>query len=274
MSAPEGTEAPRRGRPAPAGGSRSLAPREHGAYGQLGLPLVAALAMGSPSLASVLLASASVAAFVAHEPLLVVLGRRGPKALREDGARARHRLGLLGALALASAGVGAWLAPPLARMAMLVPATLALAVAALIRAGKEKTTPGECVAAAALAAAALPVAIAEGIRWNDAGAALFVWTLSFGAATFAVRGAIAHGRAPVPLVWRLLPDALICCGLAALFASGAAPRLYVVASLPMVVLAAVLAVATPHPRSLKKVGWALVASSVLTAALLVVAARV
>ena len=47
---------------------RSLAPKEHGAYAQLGLPLLAALLMGRPTLLSALLVVGFACALLAHEP--------------------------------------------------------------------------------------------------------------------------------------------------------------------------------------------------------------
>src|SRR5512144_1204189 len=129
---------------------RALVPREHGAYGQLAMPLVAALAIGRPTLASAALTVAFVAAFVAHESLLVVAGQRGRRALEVDGPRARRTLSLLGAVALAAAAVGVALAPVAARAALVAPALLAGAVGWLAVRRLEMTTGGEMVAGAAL----------------------------------------------------------------------------------------------------------------------------
>ncbi len=49
-------------------------PKEHGAYGQLAFPLVTALAVSGTSVPAGLIALAVVACFLAHEPLLVLLG--------------------------------------------------------------------------------------------------------------------------------------------------------------------------------------------------------
>jgi hypothetical protein len=76
--------------------TRTLVPHEHGAYGQLAMPLLTALALGRPGAASLLLTYAIVVAFVAHESLLVVLGQRGKRALEADAPRARRVLAILG----------------------------------------------------------------------------------------------------------------------------------------------------------------------------------
>ncbi len=47
---------------------RSLAPREHGAYGQLGFPLLTALCIAVPRLPGILFAAAAAALLLAHEP--------------------------------------------------------------------------------------------------------------------------------------------------------------------------------------------------------------
>jgi hypothetical protein len=250
--------------------SRSLVPREHGAYGQLAMPLVAALAMGRPGGASVLLTAASVAAFVAHEPLLVLLGQRGSRARRDDGPRALRLLASLGGAALACGVVGIAIAPAAAQRAVLVPAALAIATAAFIARGEEKTTAGEILAAAALSSAALPVAISSGAGAATAWGALAAWCLGFAAATWAVRAVIAHRKEAWSLAKRALPLALPAGLALALATHGFA---LAAASAPVILFAIALAFAPPSPRALRRVGWGIVASTALTAALIVAGAH-
>jgi hypothetical protein len=77
---------------------RSLWPREHGAYAQLGAPLLCALLVRAPTLPAILLASGAVFAFLANEPLLVLLGHRGRRMLATESGRARVRLTCVGSL--------------------------------------------------------------------------------------------------------------------------------------------------------------------------------
>lgn len=267
---------------------RSLAPREHGAYGQLVVPLVTALVMGRltamesqaapspgapsghPGVAAALLSIASVAAFLAHEPLLVLLGQRGPRARRTGSSRALRVLAGLGAALLLAGGAGFALAPPVARVAVTVPLALAAIVALLIAREQEKTAAGEMVAAAALSSAALPVALASGVAPACAWGAWGAWTLAFAAATWAVRATIAHNKGGSSFAGRALP-LLVPAGIAALLAALGA-RL-VVASLPVFLFALAVTGAPPHPRELRRVGWGLVASTVITATLLIVGCR-
>src|SRR5512137_532702 len=122
---------------------RSLLPHEHGAYGQVALPLACALALGRPGAAAVLLAAGAFAGFLSYEPLLVAVGSRGRRALEEDGARARRLAAGLLAAAVALAGAGFLLATPAARLASAVPPALAAAVALLVRFRLERTVAGE-----------------------------------------------------------------------------------------------------------------------------------
>jgi len=67
----------------------SVLPKEHGAYGPLLFPLLTALTVGRRTPSALLLGAAAVCAFLTHEPLLVLLGQRGPRAAREQRSLAR-----------------------------------------------------------------------------------------------------------------------------------------------------------------------------------------
>lgn len=252
-------------------GKRSLAPREHGAYGQLFVPLTAALAMGRPGLGAVAIAMAATAVFFAHEPALVMAGRRGTRARREQGKRARSRLALLFGVALAAGTAAAVSAPFAALLAAgaLLPA--AAVVGWLALRGEEKTTIGELVAAASLAGVSVPVALASGVPAGLALGAWAAWALAFGASTLAVRAVIAHAKAPIARRRRVLP--LIGAGAVVLAMVGLAPWWCAAAAAPMLFVAAKLAASPPPPLALRRVGWTLVASSVAAAAILIAGAR-
>src|SRR5512143_2341533 len=173
---------------------RTLVPREHGAYGQLAMPLLTALALGRPSAASLALTASIALGFVAHEPLLVALGHRGKRAFEADAPRARRLLLALGAAAALSGALGVALAPATARRALAVPAALAMAVASLVARKREKTIPGEMLVAATLSACALPVALAGGAPLRGAVAACVTWALAFAAATLAVQVVLVRAR--------------------------------------------------------------------------------
>lgn len=256
--------------------TRTLVPREHGAYGQLAMPLLTALAIGRPGAASIALTASIVLAFVAHEPLLVALGQRGRRALEADGPRARRLLAALGGLAAMSGALGVALAPPGARWALLLPAALSLAVGWLVARRLEKTTGGEMLVAATLSSCALAVALAGGAPLVRAAACCLTWILAFVAATLAVHVVLARarskgrrdpGRAYAAIAATLLAGAFAAVPLAGLPA--AAP----LALAPSALLSAAVCLSRFSPKRLRELGWAMVGSGALTMALLVVGLR-
>jgi len=251
---------------------RSLAPREHGAYGQLAVPMLAALAGGRPGPAPLLLAVAAWALFFAHEPALVLLGRRGERVRVAEGRRSAARLWALGAAGAALGGAGWMLSPPAARWAALAPALLGAIFAALVALGLERSAPGEALAAVTLAGVAFPIAVASGIGVPPSARAWLVWSIGLTALVLPVRSIGARRRAGSSLAGRLLP-ALVGAGLGlGLFGTVFTP-LDLAALAPLVLTSAWLAVAPPDPRRLRGVGWSIVGSTLLTAAALVAAGR-
>lgn len=264
------TRAARPGRAAgPPGKDRTLWPKEHGAYGQIALPLVTALALGRPSLASGLLVIGAAAAFVAHEPLLVALGLRGARARREHGGRAAQVGVACAGLALA-AGVGGWSLGGLGVVfASLLPLAFVVALLPLVVAGRERTTGGEVLAGAALAAAAIPVTVAGGVSLGTAVLVGAAWIVAFTASTAAVRLVIARHKTGVRDRLLLAVAGAATVGLLAL----AVATPLGLAAAPMVVAGWFLIARPPHPRNLRRVGWTLVACSTATAVLAVVLGR-
>jgi hypothetical protein len=254
---------------------RSLVPHEHGAYGQVALPIAAGLALGRPTVAAVLLGLGALAGFMSYEPLLVATGRRGARARDRHGSRAWRIAAAWIGLAVLLAGSGFALAPSTARVGSLVPPLLAAAVGVLVHRGWERTTVGEAFVAAALSSAGLPVALAAGAPVRAASTAWVAWVLGFACATVAVEVVMARagrsrngpGRWGAPAV---LAIAAVAVGAAAVDLLPAALPLGV-APLALVSLTVILAGTTP--RRLKRVGWAALAASVATAAILVVSLR-
>jgi hypothetical protein len=250
-----------------------LFPREHGAYGQLAFPIVAALGSGIPSATGVLLAVACFAAFVAHEPLLVLIGQRGERARREQRDVAVRTLVWAGATALADVAIALVFMPPPLRWTVLVPAAFALATIPLIVQKQQKTTIGEMHVVLTLASCALPVGVAAGTRAQEAAGCWFVMTLGFWAATLAVRGTIARQRREPALAYRMGALVLAAASpfIVALMSEPFVlnPRLWV-ATLPLAIAAVALALVPPSARQLRVIGWSLVGGGASAAVLLIV----
>jgi hypothetical protein len=254
----------------------SLIPREHGAYGQLGMALATALAIGRPGFASLALAVASVLAFVGHESLLVLLGQRGRRVKDEEGPRARRMLAVLGGLAAVIGLAGLWLAPPEARMGLVPPLILLGVVAALVVKKLEKTAAGEMAVGAALSSTGLAVALAGGAPRAAAMASCFTWTMSFAMATMSVQAVLqrarSKGREDRGGRKAIAIGGLLAFTFAASLAAGfplAAPA----ALLPTAALSIAICLARPSPKKLREMGWAMVGSSVFTLVVLVAVLR-
>jgi hypothetical protein len=254
---------------------RSLLPHEHGAWGQLAMPLLTALAIGRLSPAAVLLTLGVLLAFVAHEPLLVLVGQRGRRVAEEEGPRARRWLAALGAGAAVAAAAGFALSPPDARAALLLPAVLAAAVGVLVWRRLEKTTLGEIVVATALASAGFAVARAGGATLEAAAAALVAWVLAFAAATLAVRVILVRVRSKGERDPGRLHAALAAgLGASAFALAGAGlPIATAWATLPTALFSVVVCLGRFSPRRLRQLGWALVGSSAVTLVVLVAGLR-
>lgn len=239
--------------------ARSLWPREHGAYVQLGAPLVVALAL-APSLAGGLLAAGAFAAFLAHEPLLVLLGRRGQHARVELEDRAEVRLALCIAVASTAGLAGMGLAPD----ALAIAAWVGLAAGVVVGLSwldEAHTLGGELAAAAALAGAAAPVGVAGGMPADLAVELWMMWGLAFAPTVVAVHVVIdTHKRRATGRRW-LLWSALLAVSGAGLVLG----RLF--AAAPLWAAAAAVVVTRPPATRLRVVGVVLATVAAASAGL-------
>jgi hypothetical protein len=234
--------------------------------------MVTALAIGRPGIAALAWAGAATLAFLAHEPVMVLLGQRGATASRDERHRAVHWLGgySTGVALLGSAAVARM--PHDARLALLVPLSLGVLLAMVIVAGREHTPGGEVLSAIVLASCAWPAALASGVPPVAASTCAAVFAGGYAAATLAVHAVIARTRRPPALAARITA-ALAAVVVAAVVAAAARmhllDRLAVVAVAPMLCGAIVLAWAAPPARRLRTVGWTLIAVSTATAGIAV-----
>ena len=243
----------------------SLWPREHGAYFQLAIPLLAACARRAPSVAMILLALAAAAAFLAHEPLLVVLGHRGPRRLAQDGRRARRRLMLLVGAAIGLGVAGLAIAPG---GTLVAAAIVAGPVGLAIGCGYRRvahTLAGELVAAVALTGATVVVQVAGGAALGAALETWLGWSLGFGAATLAVHRVLARHKRPAS--WIDLVCALGMAGGFAVCLWRATPGGAFAIAAPLVGLATAVVAAPPSARRLRAIGLATVAAGAVAGVL-------
>jgi len=250
--------------------NRHLIPREHGAYAELGFPLLSGLVLSSPGASSWLFVLAAILLFLANEPAVVLAGARGKRLQEEMGPEARRQLALLATLG-AIAGVAAMaLAPVIARWLALVPAAFALCLVPAVLSKQLKTLPGEALAAAAFSSMHLPVAAAGDASGELLWGPPVMWLATTMVATFAVHAIKARVTGlnawVVPLATWSAPAALV----SALAAAWYFPGIRVVCLAACLPLAGVIAVnrLAPGPKRLKQVGWTVVAANALAVTVL------
>ena len=254
-----------------------MLPREHGAYGQALFPLLTAFAVAGVSRSAALTAVAVVAMFLAHEPLVLLLGQRGRRNQAAQAGRAWWSLMICIVIATASGVLAIDAMRADLRWTFLIPAVPALWLFRAILTGREKTLSAEATVAMAFAGAAIPVCAASGKLMAGIVIAA-AYALVFFLGTLTVRVIILRTRgggnpAAVRRTQRLtfavaaLGTSIALAGAA----DGVVPWLVVAAILPATAFASVLAAFPPPATRLKRVGWSLVAVTAATAVLLVAA---
>ena len=250
-------------------------PKEHGAWAQLALT-TGAVALAVPAHPAGLWAwmGALGCGFLAHEPLLVLLGQRGTRARNGMGRRSWIWLVLLLAGGAALGVLGWRTAPAEARASLLLPFLGAALLLPGILRGREKSLAGEALAAVALAGAALPLALRAELPRGKAAALAGGLMLAFVLGTLLVRRFLAERRKR-PEPFSALGAALLTglggvAGLALLMRGGIALGL---ACLPLPLLGLRLFAGPWPPHRLKRLGWALALGNLATALLLAFSLR-
>ncbi len=262
---------------------RKMIPREHGAYAELLFPMVTVLLGGSPAPSTWLLAAGAVAAFLANEPILVLVGQRGNRAKREESDRAKRALLLFGLVSVGAGVAGLVLAPPSAQYTVAVPLVLGVALILLAVQGLERSMFGEALAASTLSSIAIPLGLSAGWRPAEATAVALIWMVTSLLGTSVVRLTVARAKAKtdedrgrVRLKRSLLVAVcvlIIAIGGTALTGSRRWPLVFA-ATLPMAVTVLVMAISQPTTRRLRLLGWSLVAANMLTLIAVVTALQI
>ena len=261
------------------GGARPrtlLLPREHGAYAELGFILATALALGDFTPAKILLAASLALFFIAHEPLLILLGERGRRRLDQFKQRAFSTAAVLIATAVVLGILGLWQAPAAARFAVLLPLIFGASLGIMIVTRREKSALGENLVALTFAGSVVPLSLAGDAALSTSLTAGALWAAIFILQTFAVREVRVRLKNPVkglvvsPIVWTSAAVVLVA---SLLVVRGTLPFLAFAGLLPTLVTAAACGLLGVSPRRLRIVGWSFVASSLFAFAAIVTAFR-
>jgi hypothetical protein len=245
-----------------------LLPREHGVYGQLALPVVTSLTLAGVAPGSLLIAGAVVALFVAHEPLLVLLGRRGIRARREHGRAAVVWLSAAGITAVLLGLTSFTIAPADVKWWFGLPLSTGAVVIATITADREKTCGGEVAAALTFSFVAAPMCVAAGAEPRMALSIAIVFAATFVTSTLAVRGIVlavrGGGNTRAARVVRLSALMFACAALAGLLAAAVfaiLPWVALTAAAPGSMTAIWLSARPPAPSRLRSVGWTIIGAA-------------
>ncbi|MFP4623968.1 MAG: YwiC-like family protein [Gemmatimonadota bacterium] len=248
-----------------------LLPREHGAYAQLGFPLATGLLYAGGQPGALAFTLAAVALFLAHEPLALRTGMRGPRLQRELGDRAGRRILFLGGMAAAGLLAAAWLAPARAWLGAIVPGGLGLLLLPALGTKRMKSIPAEILAALVFSTSLVPLALAGAAPLRDVTLAVLVWFGASFPAIFTVHAIKAALKKRPDERWLLTAAPAVAAATIAIFvvAGLAVPGASdLLAVLPPTLVTLTLSIRLPHPRLLKPVGWTMVVADALTLLLL------
>jgi hypothetical protein len=248
----------------PQDNAAQLRPKEHGAYAILAIPIVSALLEGGPTIVGLCVAIASVAGFLAHEPLLIAIGHRGGRA-QQSTPMAKTRLTVLLAVTVIGGSLALLLGNASVRwslVACLVVAAISYAVAI---AGIHRTLGGQFWGVVGLSLPCVPILLAVGTSISGALMIWGTWLLGFSSTTIAVRSVIAAQKRQPRWI-----HTTVLCAITLVIGFATAVEIYLpLVTLPMVLLSWYLLFVPPPAKYLKRVGWTLVAATVATAVLLI-----
>jgi hypothetical protein len=238
-----------------------LYPKEHGAYAILGVPLASALVIGGMGVVAVLTTVAAIAGFVAHEPLMVALGRRGHRA-QSATPQATLRWMLV---AFSSGGAAFWLAPFEVRLALTVCLLFAGFAFVMSVAGLHRTLAAQLIDIMSLTLPSSVVLLAGGVHLSLVIRFWFAWVIGRIATTTAVRSTIASQRASIQRHIPRINNVLLAATVASCVVGILSGLNEWIAITPLLGAAIYLRYRPPRIIHLRQLGWALLAVNVFSA---------
>ncbi len=249
--------------------SRSLLPREHGAYAELAFPLISGLALAPPTLATWAVAAAACALFLVHEPVAILSGLRGARLQGEEAGRAWTRTVLLSVVGLAAGAVGVSAAGGVLWPDLAFPLLPLLPLVPLVVLGKQKSLAGEILVITVFAALVFPLGATSGAATGTVLGAASVWWGSYFLGTLEVHAIKAVHKGAKRSRWTRWGSpfaavvTLLLCG-AALIGGEANVKGPALALVPPGLVVLTLSTRRVHPRYLKRIGWTLVVTNTLS----------
>ena len=245
-----------------------LHPKEHGAYAILGMPLVVAFVLGGLNTVAVLTTIATIAGFVANEPLMVLAGRRGERA-RSTTPSALPILESLLLLTVLAGVAAVWLSSSTVRWTLAACAWFAAAGFAMSAAGWQRSLTAQLTGIIGLTLPSAAVLLAGGFDSGSVERLSAAWIIGRVATTIAVRSVVALQKASTHHKAPRINDVLLAAAvLACVIGSVSAMRecLFIV---PLVASALFLRLRPPPIRHMRRIGYALRAANAATSVLMI-----
>ncbi|MEZ6131253.1 MAG: YwiC-like family protein [Planctomycetaceae bacterium] len=233
-----------------------LHPKEHGAYFVLAIPLVVSLFIAGLTPTTLSIAIAAFAAFLAHEPLLIVAGSRGNR-VRESTPAAARTLVVRIAVTVVCGTTAFWLGGQSVRLGLITCIVFSGIQLVVSTKGYSRTLGGQILGIAGLTLPSAVVLLAGGIELAAAVQFWLMWFAGRMATTVSVRSAITHHKSSASLWATRTCDILLAIAFAVCAVGLFRGSAIWFVTLPLLLAASVLRFFSPHPRHLKQVGWSL-----------------
>jgi hypothetical protein len=240
-----------------------LHPKEHGAYAIVGVPLVVALVIGGLNPVAVLATIATIAGFVANEPLMVLAGRRGERA-RLSTPSALSTLQVLLLITIFFGSAAFWLGSGRVQVALIACTAFAVAGFAMSVAGWQRTFIAQLTGIVGLTLPSAVVLLAGKMDSLSAVCLSAAWIMGRVATTTAVRSVVAFQKTSthhhVPRINDIVL-AFVVLGCAGGFFSGVFECLLIT---PLIASAIYLRLQPPLISHMRQIGYSLLAANIVS----------
>jgi hypothetical protein len=237
-----------------------MRPKEHGAYAILAIPTLTSLCISGVHVAGLCIAIAAATGFLANEPLLVAWGQRGKRAQRSSPSALGRLLALL-SITVFCGLVAVVISETPARIGLIACFASAVLTFACAAQGFHRTLWFQLLAIVGLTLPSVVILLSGGISLRHAMMFWGVWLVGFPSTTVAVRSVIAAQKRQS----RRFGDAILIPVTLVLVVGPLLHFDWTLPAIPMVVASWYLRIAPPPAKYLKRVGWALVLSTMVTA---------
>lgn len=239
----------------------NLLPRERGAYATLLIPIVTTWFIAGVNPAALLLSMFAIGVFFTSEPIRVLLGHRGTRFCDRHRQQAWVRLQWL-VPAWSAAAAASWLLGDTnVQIGMSLVAVMSVGYLPWIWTREERSSMGPLAAVIVITSWIVPITLAGGLSFQVALGMWATWSAAFLLGTSAVRSIIAKSKGKYDWCSAATPPLVTMVG----FVLVTLGRIELLAVLPVFVVSETIVAIGPSPRQLKKIGWTLVATTLVTA---------